>query len=110
MDVRYAALAIALTVNVGTPLPASGETVTDFVVLKSTAVRQGPDESEEEITTLLKGDTVISTGSFREKSIVRGTPPICKAGWCFVLANGHYGYVPEGTYRPARSVIRNSAF
>jgi hypothetical protein len=84
--------------------------VTGFGGLKGTAVRQGPDESEEEITTLLKGDTVISTGSFREKSIVRGTPPICKAGWCFVLANGHYGYVPEGTYRPARSVIGNSAF
>jgi hypothetical protein len=38
---RYAALAIALTVDVGTQLPASSETVTDFVVLKRTAVRQG---------------------------------------------------------------------
>jgi hypothetical protein len=69
-----------------------------------------PDNATEEITALLKGDTVVSTRSFREKSIARGTPPICDAGWCFVSANGHFGYVPEGTYKSARTLIGKGAF
>ena len=110
MDSRCGALAIAFTVNIGTPLPVSGETITDYVVLRETVVRQGPDRSELAITTLLKGDTVVSTGSFRQRSIARGVPPICEAGWCFVLANGHFGYVPKGIYKSVKTVIKKSAF
>lgn len=80
-------------------LPAFADTVVSYSVLKDTTVRLGPAETHEDVTLLLKGDSVIGTGSFGGRGIVRELPPACESGWCFVMANGHYGYVPSGTFK-----------
>lgn len=99
MDHQRTWASVMAAVVVFVSLPASADIVISYVVVRDTAVRVAPSLAEKDITTLLKGDTVISTGSFGHRGIVRGEAPVCDAGWCFVLANGHYGYVPKGTYR-----------
>ena len=89
-------------------LPAFADTVVSYSVLRDTTVRLGPAETYDDVTLLLRGDNVIGTGSFGGRGIVRELPPACEAGWCFVMANGHYGYVPSGTFKRITTTVAPS--
>lgn len=97
-----------LSVAAATCVPAFADTVHSYLVLRDTPVRSGPGAGYDDVTTLLKGDSVISTGSFGGRGIARGADPVCVSSWCFVMANGHYGYVPSGTYSRIQATVSPS--